>query len=252
MRLAGCKVHLNHNLTYQPHQPTPPTRFLCGGSLPVMNVLSTVSSILQTLLLSPFLFVFHIISAVFLPVTVIIRNVSHLVSVLLFYPFTLLSRFQVCHRGCYYCLLYNCSHVTGHLYILWDCSNHRYMNLSYFGCKADESSPGVLTGTLLGITIHFFIGVFGLQEKLETETSYTSATTSPTPSRKRALASVSTKSTHGQQPHPPVSRMLFPSSIPTILEEEDEDSLPGSQVGRQRSKKGSLDVLDVSDYSSEL
>lgn len=112
-------------------------------------------------------------------------------------------------------------------------------------------SPGVLTGTLLGITIYVFIGVFGLRDKLETETS---ATSSPTRSRKRALASAPTKSTHGQQPHPPVSRMLFPSSIPTILEEEDEDSLPGSQVGRQRSKRGSLDVLsaDVSDYSSDL
>lgn len=109
----------------------------------------------------------------------------------------------------------------------------------------------MLTGTLLGIGVHVFIGAFGLRE---TATSQASAITSPTPPRKRALSSAAIKSTHGQQLHPPVSRMLFPSSIPTILEEEDEDSLPGSQVGRQKIKKSGLNPLwaDASDDSSDL
>lgn len=110
----------------------------------------------------------------------------------------------------------------------------------------------MLTGALLGITIHAIIAAFGLRDKPETTTtSRTSAIASSTSSRKKVLSSASI-SAHGQQPHPPVSRMLFPSSIPTILEEEDEDS--SFQVGRQRSKKGGLDALlvDTSDNSSDL
>ncbi|CUS07428.1 unnamed protein product [Tuber aestivum] len=168
-----------------------------------MDLLRILTSMSRLLLLSPALFILRLVIGVFLPVIIIGNYLTSLVFGMLSLPFVVFSRLQ-------------------ELYI-------------FCGVAA---VIGISTGAILGLASYF------LTDTLD----FCDEPVAPRPGQTRlkngrirgttgrTITTTATGTVDTKMP----ARVLFPQAIPTILEEEDEDSpfLVGSGSGKRREGRG--------------
>ncbi|KAI5853104.1 hypothetical protein DFP73DRAFT_535128 [Morchella snyderi] len=175
----------------------------------------TVLSVLLSISLSPVILILRILSTLLLPVTVIARHVLYFLVFFFYLPFALLARLEAIYIFC-----------------------------------GTAAIIGMIAGVLLGFTSHIFSGALGLYQETESIAPSNLGRSKKRTSSQGYRSPIPVK----QQAHTPMARMLFPPSIPTILEEEDEDSpiLPGNRRRRGKAGNNVEAWFNGSDESSDL
>ncbi|RPA90346.1 hypothetical protein L873DRAFT_1821290 [Choiromyces venosus 120613-1] len=177
------------------------------------------------LLLSPALFVLRLVTAVLLPVIIIGNYLSSLVFGILSLPFVVFSRLQV-FLPCSPATIARCTDDE-----FRDDRNYTSFAVSLlllvlppsltFVYVTDEQT-GISAGAILGLASTFFTDALDLRDKSSTSSS--SRALGRRLKKERIKSATNTKSTTGIASAKVPARVLFPQAIPTILEEEDEDS----------------------------